>query len=197
MSTYPAGYWVTRGAFSGSVSFTVRTLCQSTVPRPYRSGFIRSRLLSSSKCLRSSSRSPLVRTTTPAWVPALFAASPTASTCAGSPTSPLRSARGFSQPSGGFLRHRLCGLVSSRSHVQGSAVQGFLPIRSGSRLVAESCPRAVRTCVLTGDPVATRTPPTSRLRSAYRCVPRGRGLAFPPVAPLFGFLLLQAPGPPP
>jgi hypothetical protein len=77
---------------------------------------------------------------------------------AGDPILPLRSALRFSQPRGGLLRRRIRGLVSSRSHVQGSffAVQGLLPIRSGSRLVAGPCPRAVGPYVLTGDPAATR-----------------------------------------
>jgi hypothetical protein len=57
-----------------------------------------------------------------------------------------------------LLRRRLHGLVSSRSHVQGScsAVQGVLPIRSGSRLVAGPCLHAVGPYALTGDPAATR-----------------------------------------
>jgi hypothetical protein len=40
-------------------------------------------------------------------------------------------------------------------------------------------------------------PSTSGLRSAERCVPRGRWLAFPSVAPLLGFLLLRALASPP
>jgi hypothetical protein len=77
---------------------------------------------------------------------------------AGSPNLPLRSARRFSQPLGGLLRRRLRGLVSSRSHVQGSlhnAVQGFLPTHSGTRFVTGPCPHAVDPCALTGDPAAT------------------------------------------
>ena len=118
---------------------------------------------------------------------------------AGDPNLPLRSALRFSQPLGGLLRRRFRGLVSSRSHVQGSsrAVQGFLPIRSGSRLVDGPCPLAVRPLALTGDPAATRSASASRLRSAERCVPKGRGLACPSVAPLFGFLLLRDLDPPP
>ena len=74
-----------------------RWRCPVDRPPAYRSGFMRSQLFSSSKSLRLSSRSPLVRATTPARVPALFAASPTAS------TPPYRfggrlAARGRSQP---------------------------------------------------------------------------------------------------
>jgi hypothetical protein len=48
------------------------------------------------------------------------------------PIFPLRSVLRFSQPPDGLLRFRLCGLIASRSHVQGSSVQGFLPIHSRS-----------------------------------------------------------------
>jgi hypothetical protein len=99
---------------------------------------------------------------------------------------------GFLDPSAVSSAVDFAGLFHPAATSRVHAVQGVLPIRSGPRLVAGPCPLAVRTCELTGDPVATRTPPTSRLPAAYRCVPRGRGLAFPPVAPLFGFLLLQA-----
>jgi hypothetical protein len=41
---------------------------------------------------------------------------------------PLRSARRFSQPLGGFFRSHVCGLIPSRSHVQGSSsFRGFSP----------------------------------------------------------------------
>jgi len=46
------------------------------------------------------------------------------------PVPSLRSALRLSQPLDGLLRLRLRGLVSSRSHVPGSTVQGFLPSRS-------------------------------------------------------------------
>jgi hypothetical protein len=181
-----------------------------TLPRNLRSGFMRARLLTPSKCLRLSSRSPLVRATTPAGVLSLFAASPTASTppslvwgppCggAGDPNLPLRSAHRFSQPRGGLLRRRFRGLVSSRSHVQGS----FSPSKGFSRSAAvpDSSPGPAPVPLVRARSPATRLPrarpSTSRPRPAERCVRPGRGLAFPSVAPLVGFLLLRALAPPP
>lgn len=168
MPTGPALTWGSSGASSGSVSFTLGSTHRPTVPRIFRFGFIRSRLSSSSKSLRFSSRSPLVRATTPAGVSSLFAASPSTSTppsfvwgppCggAGAPNLPLRSALRFSQPLGGLLRRRFRGPVSSRCHVQGfmCAVQGLLPFRSGDQLIAGPCPHAVDPSTLTGDPAAT------------------------------------------
>lgn len=43
---------------------------------------------------------------------------------------PLRSVLRFSQPLDGLRHLRFCGLIASRSHVQGCSVQGFLPSRS-------------------------------------------------------------------
>jgi hypothetical protein len=50
---------------------------------------------------------------------------PVESTCAGYPSLPLCSVLRFSQPLDGLLHHRHRGLVSSRSHVQGSPSRGF------------------------------------------------------------------------
>jgi len=99
----------------------------------------------------------------PARISSLIATSPAASTIPLRGTrgfrSPLRSVLGLSQPPDGFLHHRLRGLVSSRSHVQGScSVQGILPIRSMRRLVAVACLHAVPTRALTGKPAAMRAP---------------------------------------
>jgi hypothetical protein len=49
------------------------------------------------------------------------------------PNLSLRSALRFSQPLGGLLRRRICGLVSSRCHVQGLS---FVPSRGFSRSAA-------------------------------------------------------------
>jgi hypothetical protein len=72
-------------------------------------------------------------------VSSLFAASPEASTFAGDPNHPLRSAHRFSQPRDGLLRFRLRGLVSSRSHVQG--------FRSGSWSRPAAAPTRRRPCL--------------------------------------------------
>jgi len=91
MPAGPAAARVATASLSGSVSFTVGDPDQPTVPRPSRAGFMRSGFLSSSKSLRSCSRSlalrlppvawsPPFRATTPVRVPALFAASPSTST---------------------------------------------------------------------------------------------------------------------
>jgi hypothetical protein len=65
----------------------------------------------------------------------------------------------LSQPLDGLLRLRFRGLVSSRSHVQGSSVQGFLPIHSPHWLVASRCPLALDGDVLPGCPGAVRLRP--------------------------------------
>jgi len=151
-----------------------------------RSGFI-----PSSKFLRRSSRSPLVRATTPAGVPSLFVTSPTASTpsraphrslatsarLTGAPTLPLRSVHRFSQPLDGLLRLRIRGLVSSRCHVQGSSsVQGLLPLHSGTRLVIEPCLLAVAARPLAGDPAAVSAPPD--FEALFRAPKRSSGSGF-------------------
>jgi len=94
------------------------------------------------------------RATHPAGVSALFAASPAASTLPEAIHLPVRSALRFSQPLDGFLRLRLCGLVASRSHVQGFR-PGVSPDPKPSRLITGRCPLAVGDCPLTGEPAAT------------------------------------------
>jgi len=104
----------------------------------------------------------------PAGVSSLFAASPTAST-------PPISVRGapcgvrelpdsrFVPPSGFLNLSAACSVVgftglfhpAATSRVSPCAVQGLLPSRSGSRLVAGPCPLAVVPRSLTGDPAAT------------------------------------------
>jgi hypothetical protein len=56
---------------------------------------------------------------------------------------PLCSALRLSQPLDGLLRLQLCGLVSSRCHVQGFFRSGVSPDLQPSRLVAGLCPLAV------------------------------------------------------
>jgi len=88
---------------------------------------------------------------------------------------PLCSVLRFSQPLDGLRHHRLCRLISSRCHVQGYSVQGFLPSRSRVDSSPTTCPLAVN------HPAAHRrchrlprsNGPTSRLCSADRHVPRG------------------------
>lgn len=112
-----------------------------------------------------------------------------------SPGSALR----FSQPLDGLLRARALRVYYAPQPRPGFvAVQGVLPIRSRTRLVVGPCPRAVTARSLTG---RNRLPrpngSTSRPCSANRSVPRGRCLAFPLAAPLFGFILPQARARPP
>lgn len=90
------------------------------------------------------------------WVSSLIATSPKS----------VRLLRGFHAPlvpPSGFLNlstvcstTRLRGLVSSRSHVQGSSVHGFVPAPQPHRLVAGPCLLALVVAALTGCPAATR-----------------------------------------
>jgi len=131
MPNRPASCWVTHGAERWSVSIPQRDVPDSTVPHVLRNELILSCPTSPSKFLRRSSWATPFGVTGPAWVSTLFATSPVASTHTGEHPLPLRSAHRLSQPLDGLLRHRFCGLVSSRSHVQGfTAVQGFLPTHS-------------------------------------------------------------------
>jgi len=160
-------------------------------PAPLRYGFMRSGFLSSSKSLRRFSRSPLVRATIPAGVSSLFATSPTASTPSRAPhrslstpvqltegpTLPLRSVHRFSQPRDGLLRLRIRGLVSSRCHVQGyQSVQGFLPMHSGTRLIAGPCLPTVAARPLAGDPAAVNAP--LGFEALFRTPKRSSGSGF-------------------
>jgi len=107
-----------------------RGFLDPTVLRLSRTGFILSCPLSSTECLRRPS-SPLLseRHVLPR-VSSLIAALPKVSTSAGGSQLPLRSVLRFSQPLDGFRHLRLRGPITSRSHVQGSSVQGFLPSHS-------------------------------------------------------------------
>jgi len=111
------------------VSSSSQRLSRPTVLRPFRDGFILSCPRPSSEFLRQSSR-PTLQPTLTVRVSSLFAASIAGVHSHGSYPLPLRSVLRFSQPLDGFLHHRPCGPVSSRSHVQGFSVQGFLPPRS-------------------------------------------------------------------
>jgi hypothetical protein len=157
----------------GGVSAHDEGPCRPTVHRLFRIGFILRCRLSSSEFLRPRAR-------------------PFGHCCPGFlPSSrhhrrrlhtwdfqaPLRSVLGFSQPLDGLLRHRLCGLVSSRSHVQGS------PFRVFSRSAAPPsrrrrlppCPWSCRCSPVTRLP---RLPVwTSRLCSAERCVRSDSGFS--------------------
>jgi hypothetical protein len=168
-----------------------------TVPRFLRAGLILSCLVSSTECLRSSSLSPPFGATRPAWVSALFAASPAASTNAGAHLLPLRSALRFLQPLDGLLRLRFCGLVASRCHVQGSLRSGVSPDSQLSRLVAGRCPLAVGKRLLTGEPAATTACPD--FGALFRGSMRASGSAFNRLrsrSPLRCSVLLQAPANP-
>lgn len=128
---------------------------------------------------------------TPARISSLFATSPKVSTHARDPP-PLRSVRRLSQPLDGFLHLRFHGLVPSRGHVQGSTVQGFLPLHSASFLIGRCFPLAVARSPLTDRGPLPRPPAsTSRLCSVERCVLTGLVLPAPVAAPLFSFQPLQ------
>jgi len=143
-----------------------RGLSLPTVPHSVRHGFIRSALVSSSKFLRHSSRPLLVRAASPARVPALFATSPMVST---SPLGAPLARRGASQFPATFRPQafsasrrlappsatRACSIPWPRPGFF-VAVQGFLPIRSATRLIDGCGPPAVGSRGLIGDPIATR-----------------------------------------
>jgi len=92
----------------------------------------------------------------------------------GDPISPLRSVHRFSQPLDGFLRAPACGLVSSRSHVQGCLpFRGFSPRAAPlpHRKRLPPCrwrPPALQACA--------RRPRTARagFEALLRAGPRGR-----------------------
>lgn len=159
--------------------------CNPTVHRPSQVGFIPSCFLSSSECVRRPSCAALRRAAC-LGVSALFAVSPKESTVAGFPSSPLRSVHRFSQPLDGLLRLRICGLVSSRYHVQGFPFRGLVPRRS--------CTGSSPACAPL--PFPHSRSPVARLPRSYvelrgfdprsRGDHRGRWLALPEVAPLFG-----------
>jgi len=137
-------------------------------PGLLRSGFIRSVFLSSSKFLRFSSRSPLVRATLlPGFLPSSRHLRRRPRPRHGF-RGPLAGC-GRSQPSASFRPQvfatsrrlapssvsRACFIPQPRPGFILCAVQGLLPSRSGFQLVAGPCPRAVVPRALTGDPAAT------------------------------------------
>jgi hypothetical protein len=77
----------------------------------------------SSRCVPAPSPS---RRSTFLGVSSLFATSTSGVRCPGLPI-PSRSVLGVSHALDGFLRHRPCGFISPRSHVQGSLFRGFPP----------------------------------------------------------------------
>jgi len=101
-------------------------------------------------------------------------------------------------PSSGFLNLStvfatlgFAGLLHPAATSRVVTVQGVLPLHS--RLARR---QLVPPCRWSSErSPASRLPPsnpsTSRPCSVDRCVPQGRGLAFPAVAPLFGFVLPQ------
>jgi len=101
----------------------------------------------------------------PARVSSLFAAPPPVSTRTRAHPPALRSVLGFSQPLDGLLHRWLCGLIASRSHVQGL-------LRSGVSPATQHRParhRALPPC---------RCPARAhRLPGCHARIPRLRGLA--------------------
>jgi len=74
----------------------------------------------------------------------------------GFPNPRIRSALRFSQPLGGFLRIRACGLISSRCHVQDRPVQGLLLPRSHPSSSEGAYPHAVAPGTLIAEAMSAR-----------------------------------------
>jgi hypothetical protein len=145
----PASHWFLTAPPQKLFPTFALGLFRPTVPRPLRIGFILLCLISPSEFLRRSSRSLPFGSTTSARVSSLFATSTDGVHLARKLPLPLCSVLRFSQPLDGLRHHRLCRLISSRSHVQGYSVQGFLPSRSRVNSSSTACPRAVTTHPLT------------------------------------------------
>jgi hypothetical protein len=163
--TRSTGYRVTHGRVPQSVSVSGHHFIEPTVPRPLRIGFILSCPLSSSELLRLSSRPLLSERPVLPGVSSLFAAL----------LQGVHLAWKFSGfhyvPPSGFLNLsaacstlRRCGLITSRSHVQGSPFRGF------------SRPTAVLIHHQVVPPCRSR-PRTHRLASCHARTTRLRGLA--------------------
>jgi len=173
-----------------------RELTDPTVRRSFRTGFILSCLVSSSEFLRRSSFFAPFGAKRPARVSSLFAASPGAATCAEALPLPLRSAPGFLSLATVCSASGFAGLSHPAATSRVSSSRGF------SRSVAVPAHRRpLPPCRLASvHSPASRLPwadtSASRLCSADRSVLEGRWLAFLRLAPLFGFLLLQAPAHP-
>jgi hypothetical protein len=126
VSIQSAGYRVTHSTLAGSVSISRNAYSNRPSPDSRESGSfprvaspLRSFFVHPSCCSFRSRR--------PARVSSLYAAPPMASTVAGLPNLPLSSVLRFSQPLDGFRHPRLCGLIASRSHVQGCHRSGVSP----------------------------------------------------------------------
>jgi len=191
MSTRPADYRVIRSALMGSVSISHKRFIESAVPRFLRIGFIPSCRISPSESLR---RASLLLLSEPL-------------SCQGSV--PLRditdgvhvrepSQGPATSPSSGFLSlptdyatTGFAGLLHPAATSRVVTVQGILPPHSRPG----SSPVRAPVSLSSERSPASRLPPsnasTSRPCSVRWCVPQGRGLAFPAVAPLFGFVLPQ------
>ena len=157
---------------------------RTTVPRALRLGFILPWRSSSSEFLRSKLPPTQRRRTYPGFVPHRGITGV-------HPLSRRMPSLRF-VPSSGFLNlstvssaHRLCRLVSSRSHVQGST-------RSGASLSAQPCSlaKAVAPVLLCLEAVLSPLLQSPQLRGFDPCgaaLPIGPGSAVPSLAPLFGF----------
>jgi hypothetical protein len=163
-------------------------LLEPTVPRSLRIGLILSCRVSPSEFLRRSSSPPLSgRHILPAFRPSSrFDRRYPLSACVLRHT--LRSVHRFSQPLDGF-RH----LSASRAYYIPLPRPGFVPFRGAlpGHSRPDSSPGRAPLPLSSVRSPASRLPRSnasaSRLCSVVRCVPQGRGLAFPAVAPLFGF----------
>jgi len=103
------------------------------------------------------------------------------------PSSRYVPSSGFRNPSTVYSTIRICGLIASRCHAQGFFRSGISPdsqLLPARRRTVPPC-----RCRPSASP-ASRLPlpdsSASRLCSANRCVPPGRRLGLPSVAPLFG-----------
>jgi hypothetical protein len=94
---------------------------------------------------------------------------------------------GFFNLSTVFSTIGFAGLLHPAATSRVLSVQGFLPCRSppDSSSVGAPVPFSHQRSPASRLPRSCKS--TSRRWSAKRCVPRGRGLALPSVAPLFGF----------
>jgi len=162
-------------------------LFRPTVLRLFQIGFILSCRFSPSKYLRRSSLRSRGAHVLPG-VSSLFAALPKVSTrCARSqPHAKCRpqvfsTSRRFAPPTG------VMGLFHPTATSRVLAVQGFLPNRSRPDSSSGAAPMPFPEILSPANRLPRMTESTSRRFSAIRCVPQGRGLAFPSVAPLVGF----------
>jgi hypothetical protein len=126
MPNRSAGYWVTHSTASKSVSTS--DAAYSVRPSPDLANRVHS--LVSRLLFGVSSPFLLATRLRAAVLPGFRPSSRHHRRCplgAGALRLPLRSVHRFSQPLDGLRHLRLCGPIASRSHVQGSSVQGLLP----------------------------------------------------------------------